>query len=160
MIIGDVNRFAVEFKIDDEPFDHWLYGQSCYWIDGKRVGDYDVVTPLGDVFTCIHGVVKECGKRESEWISRDKKEIFDYFNDILYINFYDDDEHEIEMPARFHINIGTESFFGVKIFLLDCNVLTSRLIYSEDDGLNVNEVKLVPSEFDSVIKRFYLELEN
>jgi len=159
MIIGDINRFAIEFIIDDEPFGRWLYGQSCFWIEGRRVGNYDVITPLGDVFTKIHGVVKECGKRHSDWINRDKKEIFDYFNDILYINFYNDDQYDVEMPARFHISIGTESFFGIKIFLLDCDILTSRLIYLEDDGITVNEIKLVPGEFDSVLKRFYIELE-
>jgi len=158
MILGNKNYFAIEFQLASQSCGMWLYGQCCFWVEGKRLGDYDKIISLGDLFSEMHVVVKDCGKRQSDWIDHNAKEIFDYLNYILYRRHHDDDEYDIEMPDRYGVNLDAGSFGGVKIFLLDCDILTSRFIYSEDDGDTVNEVRLVPGEFDSVIKRFYLEL--
>jgi len=159
MILGDKNRFAIEYELDEKPCGWWLYGRCCFWGNGRKIGNYDILTSLGDVFTQMHQVVKECGKRQSDWIDRDIQDIFNYFNNIIYLGCETNKEDNIEIPARYEIDMCTEPFYGVKIFLLDCGILTSRLIYSEDNGKTIREVKLVPGEFDYIIKRFYLELE-
>jgi len=159
MIIGDKNYFAIEFQINNESYGVSLYGQCCFWAGEKKLGNYELVTRLGDVFSDIHGIVKDCGKRNSNWIERDAQEIFHDLNKMLYLKSYEGETYDDLFPAAYNVCINTESFDRLKIFLLDCDILTSRLIYSEDDGLSVNEVRLVPGEFDSVIKRFYLELE-
>jgi len=158
MILGDKNRFAIEFELDSKPCGKWLYGKCCFWAEGEMLGEYELGTSLGDVFSEVHMIVKDCGKRQSNWIDCDPGKIFDYLNGVLYAGTYDYDECEIEIPARYDVKIGVDVFGGLKIFLLDCDILISRLIYSRDEGVNVNEVRLVPGEFDSIIKRFYLEL--
>jgi len=159
MILGDKNRFAVEFEIDSDPCGISIYGQCCLWIGGDKLGNYNLITRLGDVFHVIHRIVKDCGKRNSNWIDLDAREIFCKLNEILYLMLYNGEVYNDVAPAAYDVRINTESFDGLKIFLLDCDILISRLIYSRNEGITVKEVRLVPGEFDSVVKRFYIELD-
>jgi len=159
MILGDRNRFAIEFQVDPDPCGISIYGQCCFWAGGEKLGNYDLITRLGDVFFQMHSIVKDCGKRKSNWVDLDVKEVFLKLDTILYSTPYGGEVYDDIFPAAYNVRINTESFDGLTIFLLDCDILTSRLIYSKDDGLTVKEVRLVPGEFDSVIKRFYIELD-
>jgi len=162
MVIGDKRRVAVEFELDPDPGGFWLYGKCCFWINENMIGDYSMGTSLGDIFIHIQRHVKYCGERSVDCNNLDSETMFNYFNRAAYNwdgNKYEYSEGEIELVRRCDISIHDEAFDEWKMFLVDCDILTSRIIYSSDEGWNVKEGILVPGEFDSVIKRFYLEID-
>lgn len=154
MIIGDAAEFAVEYELDEPSGEAWMFGRLCYWVGGEMVGDYGLGTSLRDVLLQMKYVVGDCGNRFFRCSGISDEKLFDLVNDAIYGDSVGDDEE-----ARFDVTIPVDVFAGVKIFLFDFLGEGSRLIYSNNNGGVVMGWGLRLGEFDSVIKRFYDELQ-
>lgn len=160
MIIGERSKFAIEFELENEYRGTWLYGKFCYWIQNKRIGDYELVTSLRDVLFQMIYIVGDCSKRfHDELFELDVFDLYNRLNDALFGN----GESEYEMAskeqswARFNVAIPVDVFDQWKVFLVERQDI-SRFIIKDLNGVEVYEVLLKDSHFDKVIAEIYGEL--
>lgn len=156
-IIGHKSSFGIEYELENEDADAALYGRACFWIEGKRVGNYDLVTPLSDIAHSTIWIINDGGNREDLALCGLTPQ--EFYN-LIYNEIYGDNETFDkslipETPARFDVTIRTPSFAGWLFFLLDCD-LQSRLVYRNvaSPG-HIFYVQLPYGEFDKVIKTFH-----
>lgn len=160
MKIGDCSQFAVEFQLDENYGDIWLYGKFCYWINQKCIGDYEMGTSLRDILLQLKYIVGDNGNRNDEGLfSLGKEEVYDRLNCALY--GYGSSEFEdkarAESWARFNVTLPVDIFDGWKIFIIE-NSEKTRVIARDIENDEIFEFALFPKEFDNVINRLYLEL--
>ncbi len=163
-IIGNKNAFAVEYALDENDLGPELYGQSCFWIKGKRVGNYEVVTRLSDIMISTVWMIHDNSNRHGEFLCpMSVEEIFSRLDQNLYGYGYPDlSEDEIivpDTPARFDVTIHSRSFDSWKFFLVECENAATLIYKNLKDKLPVS-VHLKKGEFDEVIRKFHEELEN
>jgi len=159
MLIGNCSIFAIEFKLDKEYGEAWLYGKLCFWINNQRIGDYDLGTSLRDVLFELKYIVSDNGNRNhKELYLLSKEELYYRLNSVLY--GYEASEFEKEALddtwARFNATIPIDVFCGWKIFVVE-NVDKTRVIAKNDDS-EILELIMLSKEFNDVINCFYLEL--
>nr|WP_063571221.1 Imm42 family immunity protein [Luteibacter rhizovicinus] len=152
MIIGEKTSFAIEFDLDKDFGGAWIFGRFCYWVGGSMLGDYDLGTSLRDVLFLMTQVVGDSGNRFSSMCDMDAGEVFHALNETLYGT-----AEIVDLAGRFDVSIPVDVFDDVKIFLLDCQGGTSKLLYSTG-GVRVEEMSLAFGEFDRVLKACYDEL--
>jgi hypothetical protein len=71
MYFGDHARFAFQCVIDwdtSKP-DSYLFGHSCFWVDGVAVGDFSDSNILGVIITCLENFLDGQGKRSHSMLS-------------------------------------------------------------------------------------------
>ena len=85
MILGEKSRFAIEFELVKEYGGVWIYGKFCYWINNKRIGDYEIGTSLRDIIMQMTSIVKDNGNRSNAALfSVTKEEIYNRLNYALH----------------------------------------------------------------------------
>lgn len=160
MIVGNCSKFAVEFELDKKYGGTWLYGKICYWIQNKRIGDYELGTSLRDVLFQMRSIIGDRANRfHQELFELDAVHLYERLNNALF--GYEDSQYSKisieETWARFNVTIPVDVFDECKIFLLESKEL-SRFIIKDVKAANVYEVLLKDSQFDRVMAEAYNEL--
>jgi hypothetical protein len=160
MIIGNTLRFAVEFELENDYKGQWLLGKFCYWINGERVGDYDLGTSLRDILFQLETVVRDNGNRFSNsFFTLHSYELFEKLNEALYGNNNYDNIPEEEQWSRFDICPIIDVFNNWKIFMIN-NSNHARIIYKNISKKRIFEGELDLGEFENVIKESYDKINN
>lgn len=164
MLFGNRERFAVEWKLDDDPGGHWLFGKICFWVGNSAVGDLDLGTSLSDVFLNLVHPVGDCGHRLGERFCALKAE--DAFG-LLHRGLFDSKESlsalvEEETWARFDVSLDVDVFDGWRMYLIDCptesRLLVGKWHPSSTECTFTKEQKLAVGEFDEIIRALQKDL--
>lgn len=160
MEIGDRRKFAIELDLDEHYEGVWLFGRFSYWINGDRVGDYDLGTSLRDVLFQMKWIVFDCGNRDGGILcTHSPEKVFYWLDGALYDD--SDISGEIELPdtpARFDIRIPVDIFDEWKIYLIECND-NAKILFKSDKESDIRVVSIAVGLFDSVIKDTYNYLD-
>ncbi|NOT11155.1 MAG: hypothetical protein HOP23_04885 [Methylococcaceae bacterium] len=160
MLIGKKETFAVEYELDSNHGEEWMFGKICYWINNIQVGDYELGTSLRDVLVAMAFLVPDCGNREGLNLCKlSYEEVFSLLNESIYGGCENTAAHLLDTPARFEAKIPVDVFDQWKIFLIDCNSF-SIFLYKRVEDKNVRFVRLLQGEFDDVIRKLYNDLES
>ncbi|MBT9096600.1 hypothetical protein KFZ76_02595 [Methylovulum psychrotolerans] len=160
MLIGDKQRFAVEYALDLNSGGEWMYGKLCYWLDGESIGDYELGTSLRDVLSQLKYLLYDSGKRNADGLCLQAPEkVFYQLNEAIYGDSKNVRGEMPDSPARFEITIPVDAFDQWKIFLIDCNGY-STVLYKGIEDQNVRTAQLLLGEYDHVIGKLYKALES
>lgn len=164
MRFGNISQFAIEFELDEQYGGEWLYGKFCYWINNKRIGNYDLGTSLRDILFSMRTVLISKGNRSHQSLFQlEKVELFRRINDVLYgyeRTKYDEIANE-EGWMRFNITLPVDVFDNWKLFIVE-NSESARIIYRHPDILNeiVYEAIINKGVFDEIIEDAYKKLNS
>lgn len=158
MQFGDKNSFAVELELDEEPYGVWLFGHFCYWINGVRVGDYELSTSLRDVLSGLRWVVHDRGNRGGGALCEiPLHEVFSCLDNALYGSEEAGSASDTllpDEPARFEITVPVEVFNDWKVFLIECGEKAFVLLKSFSTG-ELQSVVIQSGLFDKAIDEAY-----
>lgn len=151
MIIGNKKTFAIEYEIVNE-FDSMLPGHFCYWIGGKQVGNFSLMTYLNDVLLFMPWIVHDIGDRKyAEHIDVDATNWDDIFEKIR-LSIYEFEMFD-DNPARFDISIKVEALLGITIFYIEDN--KCGYILYKDSSLRVSEIPVKKGYVDQILLQSY-----
>ncbi|WP_028543599.1 Imm42 family immunity protein [Paenibacillus taiwanensis] len=153
MIVGNRSLFAVEFELDQEHGGIWLFGKMCYWIRGRRIGNYELGTSLRDVLFSMDTLVQDNGNRKHiELFGLNRSDLFLRLDGALfgYETSKYDDKAVLETWARFNIVLPVDIFDGWKIYLVD-NMEVSRILFKNINEMEIQEEEFGIGLFDEVI---------
>lgn len=155
MRFGERESFAVELELAEEPGGAWLFGHFCYWIEGVRVGDYDLSTSLRDVLSGMKWIARDRGRRDGGRLCEiSTDEMFARLDEAIYGEGGDQPEE----PARFEITVPVEVFNGWKVFLVECGAEALVLCKWLPAGdLRVSSLR--PGVFDEAFDAAYRYLD-
>jgi hypothetical protein len=163
VIIGAKDHFAVEFELDQEYGGPWLFGSFCYWIDGARVGDYELGTSLRDVLLQMRSVVTDCGNRSGGMLcDLPADTAFLVLDGLLYESEPVVTPRAFQMPdspARFEVKIPVDVFDSWKIYLIECDN-TARMIFRNTNDGRIEVARLAMGAFDTVISDAFNRLDS
>ena len=159
MEFGDRVRFAVSLELSENSGGPWMFGKFCYWIDGKRVGDYDQGTSLRDVIVALKWIVADAGNREDcRRFSMPSENVYGAIDSSLYGHPENADaDFENDPTARFDVCPRVDLFDACKVYLIECDG-PARLLYKSSSDARVEEVFLTKGEFDKNLKPAWDEL--
>lgn len=156
MIIGDKNRFAVEWKVTTTT-SNWIYGYFFFYINGNKVGNSDEIS--NDLKGCrnwIRDFVDIPRDRyEPDLFYMPKEDVFDRLAGISSesesLRFYD------SVFSRFHISyLGMSSFDEWTILLVKDEDGGERCIWRHLEG-EIGDAYFGKNELESVLSGFTLE---
>ena len=165
MIIGDTDRFGIEFELDSaklaEPtLTEWRYGRVRWWCSGEQVGRYETDTTLRDVSVEAERFLKFEGQRQDEvLLHASGAEVVRTITEALYEDRGQSDEQveaDEQHYRRFVVKPQLDVFDSWDIFLVEGE--HARLIWRQIQNADVHECELASGEFDSVLKRFLAAL--
>lgn len=160
MVFGDRSLFAVEFELDQEYNGVWLFGKFCYWIRGKRIGDYELGTSLRDVLFSLDTLVQDNGNRTKvNLFELSRSDLFTRLDGALFgceKTLYDEVAIK-ESWARFNVVLPVDIFDGCKVYLVE-NLEMSRMLFRNLNEVEVQEGNFEKGLFDEVISRAHQEL--
>lgn len=154
MVIGDKNRFAVEYELNEQYFGRWMYGTFCYWIRGEHVGDkYSTILP--DIIGDIDAILYNNGKRSCKTLFT--AEASDFIN--LVENVTSDDCSYNDLLFRLKIKPHVDVFDYWKVYLVeyDCQ---SRILYYRDNKQDIKEIIIDSSLFAEIIRQLASDLND
>ncbi len=160
VLIGDQGRFAVEYELDGNVSDQWMYGKCCYWCGGTRVGDYELGTSLRDVLFQIELMIGKDKRRMSQlFANKDYDAIFRMIDNSLFGGNQSISETIVmsEQWAQYIIYPQVDVFDDWKVFLLE-EEGSSFLIYSRSPYIDINMISLPTGEVENVINEFRTQL--
>lgn len=163
VILGDKNRFAVEFELNNDYGGVWMFGKMCLWIKEMQVGDYEMGVSLRDILILIESIVSDNENRvNKDLFELSAGELFIKLNDALYGDSSQFEEIALEETwARFNVNFTIDIFNNWKMFLVE-NQDKARLVFKNlcEDAHNggVHQIELKKGEFDEVIYKAYEEM--
>lgn len=64
-IIGETDRFAIEYELNSDYGGVWMFGRICFWCAGCRVGDPEMATSLRDVLFQLDQMRRDVGRRRN-----------------------------------------------------------------------------------------------
>jgi hypothetical protein len=159
MLIGNKQTIAVEYELNENHGNAWMFGKICYWIDGTQVGDYELGTSLRDVFSQLKYLVHDSGNRDGIGLcALSPEEIFNTLDKALYSKTRNSDAELFDTPARFEIGMQVDVFDQWKIFLIDCSSYSIALFKMLKEK-NVHFARIPKGDFDNVIRELYYDLE-
>ncbi len=164
MVVGEKNRFAIEFEADNPPVlgDNWLYGHFCYWAHNLRIGRFDEKTSLAVALKAFEFLDKRRGKRHSDAMM--KLPAIDVLQRVDRALFLDEGQSDEQVRAdaaeysRFLADLGTDVFDGWRVLLVE-NDVVGRLIWRRTLNSSAHECELRAGEFDKVVDACKHELE-
>ena len=161
MEFGDRALFSVQLELDADYGGSWLYGRFCYWVNGTRVGDYDLGTSMRDVFFKMKWVVNDCGNRKGgQLCSLLVEEAFLLLDKSLYGAKENAQESWLpDLPARFDVRPPVDVFDEWKMYLIECGD-RDLMLYRNSNEVDVQVFGTPVGVFDTVIKQAYAHLEN
>ena len=154
-VVGDSERFAVEYELNEKHGGVWMFGRFCYWCAGKRIGDFDVGTSLRDVLFQLDQLARDNGSRANRRFSMlSGADVFRLLDGVLFGDDEMNNERiaEDEQWARHQILPPVDVFDGWKGFLVEDNQ-GARLILACEPFEDVAEVALQPGEVDEALDR-------
>ena len=158
MIFGNINSFAIEYELDKNYGEEWLFGKLCYWIDGVRVGAYDLGTSMRDALFQMKYILHYCRNRFGASLCElDAKERFYAIDNALYGDI-EENYIQLENPIRYDVRIPIDIFDQWKIYLVECKN-NAMLIFKEIDNEQINSYYLSIGKFDQIIRNFHDQLE-
>ena len=84
-LVGDAQRFAVEYALDAERGGDWLYGKVCFRIAGRQVGDLALGTSLRDFLFSIERIRCDRGRRNNpRFATKSAQEIVDLIDEVIF----------------------------------------------------------------------------
>lgn len=84
--IGDRNVFAFEYDLLNKE-DNYVFANFCFWINGKRVGDYETETTISVSISYLNDFLKNYAYREyDESHQLQKEDIFFELYDQFFQN--------------------------------------------------------------------------
>ena len=161
MEFGDRKIFAVQFELDSDHVDSWLFGRFGYWINGSPVGDYDLGTSLREVFLNLKWIEHDRGNRWGNGLcNRPFEEVFLLLDTALYGDSVVPSNVSLpESPARFDIRPAVDVFDAWKVYLFACRD-SEFLIYRHwVRGQKIEVFEIRSGMFDAIIKKAYEHLE-
>lgn len=161
MIHGNKERFAIQWELHTDSCGKWMYGQICYWIQGQRVGDYNIITSLADVLTSLMYPVGDCGRRVGGRLCTLNGK--DAYNTLHAALFEGDpslaDEANGDTWARFDVSLLCDVFTGWRLYILDCESDSRLLVGHRPKNSSTfefwKEIKLFRYEFDKIVIAFH-----
>ncbi|WP_167464035.1 Imm42 family immunity protein [Nocardia brasiliensis] len=171
-IIGDTNRFAVEYELDaqllaDPELREWLYGRIRWWCGGEQVGIFEPNTTIRDVAINVKHFLSYAGLRHDDHLMKESTETV--HRTVIAAIYEDHGQSDDQIAAdsdhysRFLINPTVDVFDPWDILLVEDDH-RGRLIWSSRkrrdetgrivDPTGLREVDLTAGEFDDVQRRF------
>jgi Immunity protein 42 len=166
MLVGDKNRFAIEFELDAEQLSdpdlrEWLNGRICFWFSGKRVGEYEFETTLRDVAIEAERFLRDQGNRKDEsLVAASADHVVRIIAHALFEDWGQSDEQaaaDERHYRRFVVSPEVDVFDQWRIHLVE-DASLGRLIWLQEDENVTHECQLRPGEFDAVLKAFLVAL--
>ncbi len=161
MEIGNRGRFCIATEIGTDHEGDWLFGQFCFWIANKQIGDYEFITSIRDIYVHMRYYCSDAYQRESDIHFNLSKE--DFFNQVDCSLYGDSDnsavsEEDLQLFARFDLNIGVDILDDWKIYAVNHDGMT-RLLYKHCNDVHISESFINTQEFNSVVISSYKILE-
>jgi hypothetical protein len=162
MIVGDKERFGIEFELDaakliDPKLAEWMFGRIRWWCGGEEVGRYDADTTIRDVSIEAKRFLTNKGmRRDNGLMNLSSKEVVSTIVAALYEDHGQSDEQvraDDERYRRFVIKPLISVFDPWDIFLIEGDK-NARLMWRRVNENEVHECQLAPGEFDAVLNRF------
>jgi hypothetical protein len=164
-IIGSNERFAVEYEL--QPLDnpeqmHWLPGRICFWIEGKKIGNYEEGAQLTVALATFSQLLRHQGNVRNERLL--ELPLVDAYQEIYSALYVDVGQPEEQVDqawdeySRFlAIPTGFDVFDRWMAFLVEDSERGRFMWRGPDD--RVHEAWLVAGEFFSVLGAFLEHLE-
>lgn len=162
MLVGDRDRFAIEYELDHVPsggaeLGHWMFGRIRWWCGGDRVGRYQPNTAIRDVAAAADRIlVRESARHSPELMAYPAAQIARIVTDAL---FADNDRSDAQIAADgarywpFFVSPRTESFEPWDIFVIEDDA-SARLLWGPAGRREVSERGLRRGEFAGVLREF------
>jgi hypothetical protein len=166
MIIGNKERFGIEFELDaaklaDSKLTEWKYGRIRWWCGGEEVGRYEADTTLRDVSVeAARFLANEGKRRDVGLMGASSEEVVRTLVAALYEDHGQTDEQveaDDERYRRFVVKPQVDVFEPWDIFLIE-GEKNARLIWRRVKEAKVREHELDAGEFDAVLKAFLTAL--
>jgi len=159
-VVGNDQRFAVEYVLDNEYGGEWLFGRVCFRIAGERVGDFLLGTSLRDFLFQIEQGRRDHGRRRSRrFESMAAREVVGLLEGALFGGL-DTDLEDVAMEeqwARHRITPELDVFDGWRVYLVETEAI-GRLLYGEAERREIHEFTVLPGECDKVLDEACLEI--
>lgn len=140
-VIGNPSKFAVEYELNAEHGDDWMYGKLCYWIGGERVGDYDTGTSLRDALFEIEQILKDSGSRNNHLLYKLTPDIAFYKIDACILGGSVPEDSIEEQWANHNITPALDIFNEWKCFIFS-DEIQSKVLFSRSPFVEVKELQL------------------
>lgn len=159
MIYGERQKFAIEYELEKNYGGEWLYGKVCYWINGSRIGDYDLGTSLRDVLFQAKYINHYAGSRDfCDFYKMDARDIFDVIDQSIYGFQKINDDAPLEEPARFDILFPIDIFDSYKAYLIE-REFDELILYKNICTEEFHSFSLAKFYFNEVFRSFYLDID-
>lgn len=160
MLIGDRERFAIEYDIEpvhDDTDSARRADRIRWWCGGEPVGHYEPATTIGESVAAARRILaQDNGRRSTELMSRPAREVARIVTDAL---FADSDRSDAEIAADgarywpFFVRPRSGGFDAWDIFVVE-GERHARLVWCRVDQREVGECALNPGEFSDVLRKF------
>jgi hypothetical protein len=162
MLVGDRDRFAIEYELDplhsgDAELGHWMFGRIRWWCGGDTVGRYEPNTAIRDVAAAAERILlRDAARYSPELMVLPAREVAHIIAEAL---FADNDRSDEQIAADgahywpFFVSPRTEVFDPWDIFVVE-DESRARLIWNLVGRPEVNECGLRPGEFSGVLHEF------
>lgn len=153
--IGNPERFAIQYELDENFGGIWIYGKFCYWCGGLMIGNYAEGISLRDVLFALDSIQMRTMRHNEDLFKGDPTWAFELINKNLFWNNNDfDDEASIEASwDEFLILPDLDIFNDWKAFLINGD-FSSEILFSQHPYIEVKKLILNKGEVDSVIDSF------
>jgi hypothetical protein len=167
MMVGNKDRFAIEFDLDqaklaDSKLSEWKYGRVRWWCGGEEVGRYEPDTTLRDVSIEAARCLENEGERQDERLMG--VAIAEIVRTIAEALFEDHGQSDEQVTAddqryrRFVVRPLVDVFDPWDVFLIE-GEKRARLIWRRVKDGKLRERELAAGEFDAVLRRFVEALD-
>ena len=162
MIVGDKDKFAIEYQID-EKIDSWILGRIRFWLRGDAVGNWDDAADLMGCMNWLRDFVENPRDRSEPSLSgRSQDEVFHLLTAHLrHSEAVSEAEDAIRNTfSRFNIShLGMSSFDRYDIVLWNDITNNERCMWRLGDDGSIHEAVLPPGEMERVARAFCDHLE-
>jgi len=155
MIVGDPERFAIEFELWDVIEAPWVYGNFFFWAGGRRYGNPEDAVALNAAAGMARAFLDQSfDHRNQELYDLPAEELFDLVGTP-------DEEAPFEY-ARYGVDeMSISSFDKDKdtFILVKSNDGKGRLLWSSEKDDKIGEVRLSAGEFEHIVSIFLEQYE-
>jgi hypothetical protein len=162
MNFGVKERFAISLELNETSGGAWMFGRFCYWIAGRKIGDFDAGVSLRDIFFQLIHIKGDRGHRVFENLFKLPRA--DFF--CLASNALSERDNEISkyvpedfLPAVLNVCPLVDVFGSWEIFLVEFSG-QEKLVFGDGVKNEVHELILPAGEFDRVFEMAYSQLES
>ncbi len=166
MIIGKSDTFAIRFSVDGLS-GAWVFGNICYLVGGRSIGDYDLGGSLTAAVGAFLRLLEFTGMRkELSLMPLSAGDVFRRIDNAMYVDSGQSDEQvsaDWRYYRRFHAKpVGFDVFDNWKCYLIEDGTF-ARFLWKDlraVESETVSEQRLALGEFDQVISAFVQHLRD